>query len=152
KGTATVYFAALGLGFMFIEVAVIQKLTLLLGYPTYALSVTLFGLLLSSGAGSYLSSRYGGGRTRLLAMALGGPASLVLVAIGLLPTLIDACVGMPLPVRIFVAMTIIAPAGLCLGVFMPMGLRTVSRMTEKSHEYVAWVWAINGFFSVIASI
>ena len=54
--------------------------------------------------------------------------------------------------RILVAMFIIAPAGLCLGVFMPLGLRTVSRITERSHEYVAWVWAINGFFSVIASI
>jgi predicted membrane-bound spermidine synthase len=152
KGTSSVYFAALGLGFMFIEVAVIQKLTLLLGYPTYALSVTLFGLLVSSGIGSYLSSRYEGPRSRLLMGAIGGLAAVVLLAITALPSLIDAFVGQALAVRIFVAMCFIAPAGLCLGIFMPLGLRTVSRISPRSHEYVAWVWAINGFFSVIASI
>ena len=152
KGASAVYFAALGLGFMFIEVAVMQKLTLLLGYPTYALSVTLFGLLLSSGIGSYLSSRYEGSRGRLLGMAIGGLTLVVLVAIVALPSVIDAVVGQALPLRILVAMLIIAPAGLCLGIFMPLGLRAVSRISERSHEYVAWVWAINGFFSVIASI
>jgi predicted membrane-bound spermidine synthase len=152
KAASAVYFASLGIGFMFIEVAVMQKLTLLLGYPTYALSVTLFGLLLSSGFGSYLSSRYQGTRSKLLAMALGGLSLVVLLAIVALPSLIDAFVGRALALRIFVAMFIIAPAGLSLGVFMPLGLRTVSRLTDRSREYVAWVWAINGFFSVIASI
>jgi len=152
KGVASVYFAALGLGFMFIEVAVMQKLTLLLGYPTYSLSVTLFGLLLSSGIGSYLSSRHAGPRIRLLVVALVGLSAVVLLAITALPSIIDAVVGQALAVRIFVAMCFIAPAGLCLGVFMPLGLRTVSRLSPRSHEYVAWVWAINGFFSVISSI
>jgi MFS family permease len=152
KGASAVYFAALGIGFMFIEVAVIQKLTLLLGYPTYALSVTLFGILLSSGLGSYLSARYQGPRKNLLMAALGGLTVVVLASIALLPSIIDAVVGQALPVRILAATFIIAPAGLCLGIFMPLGLRTVSRLTERSHEYVAWVWAINGFFSVIASI
>ncbi|HVW23807.1 MAG TPA: hypothetical protein VHC69_00460 [Polyangiaceae bacterium] len=152
KGASSVYFAALGVGFMFIEVAVMQKLTLLLGYPTYSLSVTLFGLLVSSGIGSYLSSRYEGTRRRLLVFALGGLAAVVLMAIAVLPAIIDAVVGQALVVRILVAMCFIAPAGLCLGVFMPLGLRTVSRLSARSHEYVAWVWAINGFFSVIASI
>jgi len=59
KAPAGVYFAALGLGFMFLEICLIQKLTLFLGYPTYSLTVTLFALLVSSGAGSLLSDRYG---------------------------------------------------------------------------------------------
>ncbi|HEX3597649.1 MAG TPA: hypothetical protein VHU80_21220 [Polyangiaceae bacterium] len=152
KGASFVYFSALGVGFMFIEVAVMQKLTLLLGYPTYALSVTLFGILLSSGLGSYLSSRYQGSRGRLLGGALAGLTVVVLVSIVALPAVIDAFVGQALALRIFIAMSLIAPAGLCLGVFMPLGLRTVSRITARPNEYVAWVWAINGFFSVIASI
>jgi hypothetical protein len=47
---------------------------------------------------------------------------------------------------------LIAPIGLCLGVFMPVGLMAIARTTEHGREYVAWAWAVNGFFSVIASI
>src|SRR5262249_35582645 len=57
KGRAAIYFAALGLGFMFLEVSLIQRLTLFLGYPTYSLTVTLFALLISTGVGSLATER-----------------------------------------------------------------------------------------------
>jgi hypothetical protein len=152
KASAVVYFGALGLGFMFLEVGLIQKLTLLLGYPTYSLSVTLFALLVFSGLGSLVSARHAASRNKVLFSALGGLAVLVLLAEVALPAIIDHAVGRALPVRVAVTIAVIAPMGLCLGAFMPLGLRSVARITTRSREYVAWAWAVNGFFSVIASV
>ena len=146
------YFASLGLGFMFFEVSLIQMLTLFLGYPTYSLSVTLFGMLLFSGIGSLLSERYKAGRNRVLGI-------LIVVLVGLvvfyqigLPIIISMFIGHPLWVRISLTIVLIAPLGICLGTFMPIGLRTVANVTDHRQEYVAWAWAVNGFFSVVASI
>jgi MFS family permease len=152
KILSAAYFSALGLGFMFLEVALIQKLTLLLGYPTYSLSVTLFALLLSSGAGSLLTARYSGPRNRAVLAVLGALVIFVLAGQAVLPALVEHFVGSSLPVRIALAVLLVMPVGLCLGTFMPIGLRTVGALSTRSHEYVSWVWAINGFFSVIASI
>jgi spermidine synthase len=152
KSNALLYFAALGLGFMFLEIALIQKLTLLLGYPTYALSITLFAILVASGIGSLLTSRYAQKRNRALFAILGVLSVIVVISQAALPALIDAFVGSALPVRVTVAVLIIVPIGLCLGAFMPIGLSTIGRTTEHSREYVAWAWAVNGFCSVIASI
>lgn len=153
KANAAAYFAALGLGFMFVEVPFIQKLTLLLGYPTRSLSVTLCVLLLSSGAGSVLSSRFAGKpRSRSLFTTYLVLVVVVLAGQAALPWLVDHFVGTALPVRIAIAVVLIAPVGLCLGTFMPIGLQTVAKLSPHSREYVAWAWAVNGFFSVIASI
>jgi MFS family permease len=57
-----------------------------------------------------------------------------------------------LSVRIALALAALAPLGLCLGAFMPLGLRTVAALTPHRVEYVAWAWAVNGFFSVVSSI
>jgi spermidine synthase/Na+-transporting methylmalonyl-CoA/oxaloacetate decarboxylase gamma subunit len=152
KGLALTYFAALGLGFMFVEVAMIQKLTLLLGYPTYSLSVTLFALLVFSGLGSLASERLTLSRNRTLGTAFGVLAAWVLLAQAGLPAIIDSAVGGTRALRIAVTIALVAPMGLCLGSFMPLGLRTISRITTRPREYVAWACAVNGFFSVIASI
>jgi spermidine synthase len=151
KGRATVYFAALGLGFMFFEVCLIQKLTLFLGYPTYSLTVTLFALLVFSGLGSLLSTRYRR-RNRTLLWLLAGIAALTLVyQFGIGPLAVRLA-GTALAVRVAVAALLLAPLGLCLGAFMPLGLATVSSLSEHPREYVAWAWATNGFFSVVASV
>ena len=60
--------------------------------------------------------------------------------------------GWPLPLRIALTVLLLSPLGLCLGIFMPLGLRTVASLTPHAEEYVAWAWAINGFFSVISSV
>jgi hypothetical protein len=152
KVRAGTYFAALGLGFMFLEVALIQKLTLMLGYPTRSLSVTLFSLLVFSGLGSLLSGVGRSGRNRRLYLALASLTAVVLLIVFALPGIVDAVVGRALPVRILVTILMVAPIGLCLGTFMPLGLRAVAGLSARSREYVAWAWAVNGFFSVIASI
>ena len=68
----------------------------------------------------------------------------------------DPCVqwlvGRPLPLRIAFAVLVLAPLGMSLGAFMPLGLTTISRLTEFRAEYVAWGWAVNGVFSVFGAI
>jgi len=152
KAYAATYFASLGLGFMFLEVTLIQQLTLLLGFPTYSLSVTLFAILVFSGIGSLLSGRYATGRERSLLLLLGALALIVLAYRAGLPAIIERFVGQPLPFRIALTIALLAPLGLCLGAFMPIGLKAVAELSPYAREYVAWAWAINGFFSVIASV
>ncbi len=152
KPNAALYFAGLGLGFMFIEVPLIQHLTLFLGYPTYSLTVTLFAILLSTGAGSFLSESVRLPR-RQFALLLGAAlVALVLTYQLALGPLLARGVGWPFPVRVLLAVVLLFPLGLCLGAFMPLGLRTVASLTPQSEAYVAWAWAVNGFCSVVASV
>jgi len=152
KGAAAVYFAALGSGFMFLEVSLIQRLTLFLGYPTYSLTVTLFALLLTTGFGSLASERYAVRRNRALIRLAAALAVLVLFYERGLTPLLAAGVGWPLAWRVAAAVLLLAPLGLCLGAFMPIGLRTVAAVTAHGEEFVAWSWAVNGFFSVVSSV
>ena len=152
KREAALYFAGLGFGFMFLEVVLIQRLTLLLGYPTYSLTVTLFSILLATGTGSLLSGRVRLPRKRLLIrLACVLVALVFLYQLGM-SALVEATIARPLPVRIAVAALLLVPLGLVLGMFMPIGLRTVAALTDYAEEYVAWGWAVNGFCSVVASI
>jgi SAM-dependent methyltransferase len=152
KGWSMVYFAALGLGFMFFEIALIQKFTLFLGYPTYTLTVTLFSLLVFSGLGSLATGRYREARDRALPVLVAAVAGLaVFYGYGMDPAA-AALAGLPLGARAAVAALALAPLGLVLGAFMPLGLTTVARLSEYDTEYVAWGWAVNGVFSVMGSI
>ena len=152
KTNAGLYFAAIGMGFMFIEVCLIQMLTLYLGYPTYALSVTLFGLLVFAGIGSLMSGRRLEQRNRSLVALLVLLAGIVLFLQLGFPLMVDATVGAALPIRLLVTVAMLAPIGLCLGHFMPLGLESVAALGIHPKEYVAWAWAVNGFFSVITAV
>jgi hypothetical protein len=137
---------------MFFEIVLIQKLTLFLGYPTYSLTVTLFALLLFTGVGSLLSAGYSHRRNRALLGLFVMLSVLMLFYQFGIGQIVERCIGAPLAVRIAITVACLAPLGLCLGAFMPLGLGTVANVTVHSAEFVAWAWAINGFFSVISSI
>lgn len=151
KGWAAIYFAALGVGFMFFEVPLIQMLTLFLGYPSYSLSVTLCALLLSTGVGSMASARYPRRVSTFVAMllVLAGCVAFYRLA---WPQVVGHLVGLALPWRIVAAVATIVPLGLVLGAFMPLGLTRIAHLGPSTREYVAWAWAVNGFFSVISSV
>jgi hypothetical protein len=68
-----------------------------------------------------------------------------------IPLLVDRYVGVALPLRCALATVLIAPLGLTLGAFMPIGLRVIADVTDYQREFVAWAWAVNGFLSVIGS-
>jgi len=153
KGTSAVYFAALGLGFMFFEITMIQRLVQFLGYPTYSLTVTLATLLVSTGIGALASRRFEGRARTTLPIILAVLVGLTLFYEFALPSILDgALLSTGLPVRVGFTVVVLAPLGVCLGMFMPIGLDRVGSLTVHREEYVAWAWAVNGFFAVIGSV
>jgi hypothetical protein len=146
--SALVFFAAIGVGYLVLEVVLIQRFVLLLGFPTYALSVVLFALLLFTGAGSWLSARWRDPRRGLILSLALVSALIAAFAFGLEP-LIHALIGQPFALRVLVAVAVLAPAGVGLGMAMPIGLRRLSALHPSG---VTWAWAINGFASVLASV
>jgi MFS family permease len=152
KRVSFVYFAALGLGFMFFEITMIQRLTLFLGYPTYSLTVTLMSLLVFVGIGALLSSRIQPRALRSLPWLFGAIVALTAFYLFGLPEITDALLGSALAVRVAVSFVVLAPLGLCLGMFMPLGLGAVAESSRHPREYVAWGWAVNGFASVTGAV
>ena len=152
KLPAGVFFGAIGTGFMFLEVSLIQRFTLFLGFPTYSLTVTLCALLVSTGIGSLWWQRRASEpcvAMRRLSVVL---AALVTFHAFGLPPILARAVGWPLPARVALAAGCLLPLGACLGAFMPIGLRAVTRTAPHPEELVAWSWAVNCFFSVVSSV
>ena len=143
------YFGALGAGFMLIEVALLQRFVLLLGHPVYSLTVTLFSLLLGTGIGSLLGRRVPDDRVQATTVRaiVGVAATAVLVAAGL-ARVIDFMIPWPLAVRILVAVAMLVPIGVLLGMPLPGGMRLLAR---RQPDMVAWGWGLNGAFSVIGA-
>ena len=143
-------FAGLGLGYVMVEVVLVQKCILFLGHPVYALTVVLFSLLAWSAAGSFLSGRVGEDRLGvLMPFILIGVAGLVTAyAFGLSP-FFRAFVGLPRPARLLLAASVLAPLGVALGVPMPSAIRLLDRAAPRA---VPWAWGVNGAASVLGSV
>jgi hypothetical protein len=143
-------FAAIGVAFMLIEISLMQRLTLLLGHPTFSLSVVLAGLLISSGAGSYSTrtmtpaSMASEIRTRfamlLVALAIIGP---------LAPPVIAYFHGAATPIRIAVALVLVLTPGYFMGMVFPMAMKMAEARRPK---LMAWLWGINGAASICAAV
>ena len=141
--TSVVYFACLGLGFITVELALLQNLTLLLGHPIFTLSLLLFTLLASGGLGSALSSRVAARTACLVVAALG-----VIYAFAL-PALVPTLLPLSLTARVGVAILFIAPLGFAMGMPFPRGL---SRAGQGSLPAPPFFWGLNGIMSVVGSI
>jgi hypothetical protein len=144
------YFLALGIGYMFVEMALIQRLVFFLANPVYAVAVVLAGLLLVSGLGSaWAARRVAQGRSmrRLASLAaLAVAAIAVIYALGLHPALMPL-IGWPLGARVAVAFVAMLPLA-TMGMLFPLGLRHFGRTRA---ELLPWAWAINGYASVVAT-
>jgi predicted membrane-bound spermidine synthase len=142
------FFAGTGIGYLAIEVALLQKFGLLLGHPNYALSVVLATLLLATGLGALSSSR--------IAARLGGLRFVVYVLAALMlalyfflfPRLTDY-VGLPFAVRLLIVLAAVGPLGLLLGTFVPVAL---DHLKESAAALVPWAWGVNGIASVMAPV
>jgi len=153
------YFVAVGLGYILVEIAFIQRFVLFLGHPTYALTVVIFLLLLSSGAGSLISRRWLPEPARIWI-----PLSLLVVAICIhvliLPGLLNALVGLPFVVKLLISGLLLVPLGLAMGTPFPTGLRALAGATvaesliqgEATGNAVEWAWAMNAASSVLGSV
>jgi hypothetical protein len=143
------YFGSLGAGFMLLEVALLQNFVLLLGHPVYSLTVTLFSLLLGTGIGSLISRRVEPGRVKTTtARALGVIALVALAAPFVVPSLIDIAIPWPLSLRIALAVAILLPLGVLLGIPLPGGMRLLA---TRRPDIIPWGWGLNGAFSVIGA-
>ena len=144
------FFAAIGTGFMLIEVSMLQRLIVFLGHPVYSLSVILFVLLLAGGLGSYLSTRFSDHRLRAAGVQVLLVLTAVLAAAGLVTVPLIAFFGdAETPVRIAVSGALLAAMGVFMGMAFPMGMR----LAMASHrELGPWLWGINGAMSVFASV
>jgi hypothetical protein len=145
------FFGAIGLGFMLVEISQVQRLTVFLGHPVYSLSVVLFSLLLSSGAGSLSTARMhpgaAGARSAVVRLAL---LVLVLMVFGLLtPPAVRSFEASPTPVRILVSVGTLLPLGFFMGMAFPIGM---GRALAEAPVLAPWLWAVNGSASVCASV
>jgi MFS family permease len=116
------------------------------------MAVVLFSLLLFSGTGS----RWG---SKILPLSINILILLVVLVVWMLlaPVLIDSTMGLPLPIRIIISVVSTAPIGFLMGIPFPAGLDWVRRhhqSTGNAHQnrMAAWIWAVNGSTSVIATI
>ena len=137
------YFACLGAGFIAVELTLLQNLTLLLGHPIFTLSILLFTILSAGGLGSALSGRVAVHRACL------GVAGLGVVAAFILPRLVPALLPLELVARVAVAVTVVAPFGLMMGMPFPRGLRQTGQGSLPAPPFY---WGLNGIVSVLGSI
>jgi len=144
-----VYFALIGTGYMFVEIALIQRLGILLGHPTYGFTVTLFALLGSSGLGSAAyGSQRASGRSVDGRWFFGVAATLAMVeAVSRL--LLVHSLGWGIAPRIAAALAVTAPAGFGMGFGFPAGMDALESWPTAAK---GWCWAVNGAFSVIGSV
>jgi len=138
------YFFSLGIAFLFIEMAFIQKFTLFLGHPLYAVGVVIAGFHLFAGLGSNYSLHLKEGtvfRKNVLILSVAVIAGVSLIYLYLL-WLSD-------PLKVIVSLCLIAPLAFCMGIPFPLGL---SSLSFRAPELIPWAWGINGCASVISAV
>jgi hypothetical protein len=153
------YFLAIGLGYILVEIAFIQRFVLFLGHPTYALTVVVFLMLLSSGIGSMLSRRWLS-RHRAGRLALTAIVAVLFGYVFLLPVLLPALVGVSFVVKLAISALLLVPLGLFMGVPFPTGLSALGAAPrvglpdeQQSRENsIEWAWALNAAASVLGSV
>ena len=144
----TLYFGLIGVGFMMVEIALLQRMSVFLGHPTYALSVVLFSLILWTGFGSMASERVRlAGAGKLVAWSAASSAYLFMLPFWLPRLLVDLD-GADLSVRAGFCVLVLAPAGFLMGFGFPTGMRLVSAISTGP---TPWFWGINGAAGVLAA-
>jgi hypothetical protein len=143
------YFLGLGLGFLMIEISFVQKYVLVLGYPTYSLSVTVCSLLVSAAAGAALSQRGWARPERFLGWLLAATVGLIVMEGAALSALREHVLAAPLSIRIGLTVLMQFPLGMALGMYFPTGLELLRRIEPR---LIPWAWAVNGVGSVAATV
>lgn len=143
------YFLCIGVGFMLIEIALIQKLALFLGHPAYSLTVTLFSILVFSGLGSLLVDRLTEPSARFLAACLSAVVLFSMFYAGGLQPLLEQLQIQSLAGRAAITAALLAPGSVLMGMPFPSMVR---RLGGDRRALIGWAWGVNGFASIIASI
>jgi len=143
------YFSLIGMAFMLLEMAFLQKFVLLLGHPLYAAAAVLTTFLLFAGMGSRFSARLSGsGRWAPMVWPVAGIISLGVGNLAALPLLLDVAMGWPMVLRLALGIMLIAPLAFCMGMPFPLGM---VRLAGEDIELLPWAYGINACFSVMSA-
>jgi hypothetical protein len=137
----TIYFAAIGLAFMMVEIGQLERLIIFLGHPIYGLTVVLFVLLVASSLGSLAANRWGRW-IWMLPVLLG---TFIIVS----PEVTGKYVAAPAWLRITISAVMLFPSGFFMGMAFPVGMKQAA---YTDNAPTAWYWGINGAFSVVSSV
>ena len=150
SGRVSLYFFAVGLAFLFIEIAFIQKFILFLSHPLYAVSVVLAGFLFFAGLGSIFAGKrsHGVGNQSVL-WPIGGISLVALSYLVVLPGIFVWLMPMADAAKVAISLLLIAPLAFCMGMPFPMGLLRVANVAPAM---IPWAWGINGCASVISAV
>jgi len=143
------YFVCLGVGFIGIELSLMQRFALFLEHPVYSLVVFLSSVLLWSGVGSARTARVRGDWAREGARRAGLLVVLLLVYGFAVPALTRALIGLPLLLKMAIAVLLAFPPAFLMGMLFPLGVAVVR---ERSPALVPWVWGLNSAFSVVGAV
>ncbi|HXH01699.1 MAG TPA: SAM-dependent methyltransferase [Candidatus Competibacteraceae bacterium] len=147
RGRVVIYFAAIGLGFMFLEMAFIQRFIQFLHHPLYAAAVVLTAFLLFAGLGSACSGRLPAGKG--IPLAVGGILALGFLYLFALGPLFAALAGLPVALKVVLSLALIAPLAFCMGMPFPLAL---TRLGTAAPSLMPWAYGVNGCSSVIAAV
>jgi len=144
------YFVAIGLGYMLVQIPCMQRFSVYLGHPVYALMVLLFSMISATGVGSFFSERLRLEERPNIArnIPLAIAAAILLLSFAIQPV-IDLTIGWSLLARALMVVALIGPVAFLLGLGFPTGMRLVRRVSPDS---LAWMWGINGAASVFAAV
>jgi spermidine synthase len=146
------YFFLLGLAFLFVEIAFIQKFILFLSHPLYAVAVVLSGFLVFAGLGSACSGRLvrrvGDSKYSPVTIAVTGISAFALLYVAVLPLFFQQLMGLGDGTKIGLSILLIAPLAFCMGMPFPIGL---NRVADTAPDFIPWAWGLNGFASVMSA-
>jgi hypothetical protein len=155
-GRVAAYFGALGLAFMFVEMAFIQKFVLFLAHPLTAVAVVLCAFLVFAGLGSRYAGRLRPGGPspwqRPVVRAVAAIGTLSLLYLAALPSIFRLLMPLPDAARIVLSIALIAPLAFAMGIPFPTGLARLARLAGEGESLIPWAWGINACASVVAAI
>ena len=147
-GRAVLYFATLGLGYLLLQMWLIDKAALLLGDRTAAFAIVLAGMLLFSGIGSLWANRIGTSPHDAVCLASFVVCLWAALAFVIVEPVVNDALGLPQPLKVLAVLIVVAPLALALGMPFPLGL---GAFEGERAAFLPWAWALNGAFSVIAT-
>jgi SAM-dependent methyltransferase len=147
KSWVMLYFLALGMGYMFLEIVFIKYFVLYLGHPIYSVATVISVMLISSGLGSYFSSKFRANRNTLLKLtAL--IAGFILIYTFFIGSFLSSTLGLNMIMKLVFTGILIALPSFLMGMPFPIGLKIVDQIKKSN---VPWAWGINGCVSVIST-
>ncbi len=147
KSATLVYFGALGLGYMFAEIILIQRFVLYFGQPVFAMAAVISTMMLFSGVGSRLSQKMNVNASRIRNIALLVTGLLLLFAFVLTP-LLQASIALGIVFKITISLLAIGIPAFVMGMLFPLGIRFLDK---HNPEQIPWAWGVNGCLSVIST-